>query len=186
MEKKIKCLENYEAWSRPTKIDFESKVGRDIWEEHWENCERLHKMMVRSQRLSDKIKQSITNEMDTTRMVNVPKLEQRKVITVKSNKKIGVLVQTTLKEILESNTISPTVIDLLQTEKYSKETFNINFPVLKEVDRSRNMDEQKKDSRGYIRYYKSTVKIQGKTYFLSSQWYDFSRTHLERWIAKNS
>ncbi|NCU18807.1 hypothetical protein [Pallidibacillus pasinlerensis] len=52
-------LEKYESWSNPKRIDFEVIVGKETWEKHWENCERLHKVMQESQQLSDEIKQTI-------------------------------------------------------------------------------------------------------------------------------
>ena len=52
-------LEKYESWSNTKRIDFEAIVGKETWEKHWENCERLHKVMQESQQLSDEIKQTI-------------------------------------------------------------------------------------------------------------------------------
>lgn len=43
---------------------------------------------------------------------------------------------------------------------YSKSTFNINFKVLKIVDENVPIEEQKRDQRGYNRYYDSPIKVE--------------------------
>jgi hypothetical protein len=181
-------LEDYETWSNPTIVDFESMVGKDIWEKHWENCVRLHEMMQESQKLSDQIKIAVAKGLD-----NGSKVEPIKVNTLQSKvdiqtsigEKVGTIAQTDLKRILESNRIPIEEIKLLLTETYSKDTFDINFPLLKEVDWTKNFDEQKRDSRGYNRYYKAPIVIHGKKYLLCSQWYENNKPFLIKWIELN-
>jgi hypothetical protein len=59
----IEHLERYEAWSKPTIVNFEEIVGKDVWQEHWENCEKLHSMMQESQKLSNTIREKVANEL---------------------------------------------------------------------------------------------------------------------------
>jgi hypothetical protein len=186
LEQIISRLEDYEAWSKPTVINFESIVGKDIWEQHWANCEKLHKMMQESQKLSDRIKTAIKIGVDQSEGLELLeiKVKQPIVDTIKpSGEKVGTIAQTILKDILESNRIPNSVIQLLQAENYSKENFNLNFPMLKEVDWTKNLDDQKRDSNGYNRYYKSPITIYGEKYFLCSQWYENNKQHLIKWIA---
>ncbi len=62
MEKKIERLNCYEKWKDIKPIDFEGIVGKEAWEKHWENCERLHKLMEEFQEHSDLVKDFIARE----------------------------------------------------------------------------------------------------------------------------
>jgi hypothetical protein len=185
----IKHLEQYEAWSKPTRVNFEEMVGKDVWDKHWENCEELHRMMHKSQKLSDTIKITIAkglgqSSFEKKKTTNIKQKNKTNIDRI-SEKKEGVIAQTVLKEILESNKIPNTKIQLLQTKAYSKETFNLNFPLLKEINYTNDVDQQKKDLKGRNRYYKSPIKVNGKKYLLCSQWYDYNRQYLLNWIELN-
>ncbi|GAC1373819.1 MAG: hypothetical protein NVS3B3_09030 [Aquirhabdus sp.] len=52
---RIKRLEIFEAWCKPTLVNFESIVGSDIWEKHWQNWERIQSLMRESQQLATEI-----------------------------------------------------------------------------------------------------------------------------------
>jgi hypothetical protein len=41
IKERIVNLERYEQWRQPTKIDFESIIGRDQWEHYWSLCEAV-------------------------------------------------------------------------------------------------------------------------------------------------
>jgi hypothetical protein len=56
---RIKRLEAYEQWAKPTRIDFESIVGRKTWAQHWENWERVQSLLRESQDLASQINQKI-------------------------------------------------------------------------------------------------------------------------------
>ena len=45
LDEKVQRLEAFEAWSTPTKIDFESEVGEAFWRAHWENLARFFSLM---------------------------------------------------------------------------------------------------------------------------------------------
>jgi NAD-dependent SIR2 family protein deacetylase len=179
-------LEKYEAWSKPTRVDFQEMVGKEIWEKHWENCENLHRMMHESQKLSDKIKITIAKGVGQS-ILEIEK-HQNPLTQIKteidriSQKKEGVIAQTVLKNILESNIVPTTELQLLQTQEYSKKTFNLNFPLLKEINYTKDLDQQKKDIKGRNRYYKTPIILNGKKYLLCSQWYDYNRQYLLKWI----
>lgn len=53
-------LEEYEKKYTPVKIDIIKIVGEDRWNKHWENCERIHKLMSESQKNSDDIKRILS------------------------------------------------------------------------------------------------------------------------------
>lgn len=41
-------------------------VGKDMWEQHWANCQALHDLMQESQKHSDKLKSIIKNTLSQT------------------------------------------------------------------------------------------------------------------------
>ncbi|MEW9109531.1 MAG: HNH endonuclease [Cytobacillus gottheilii] len=186
----IARLENYEAWSKPITINFEEVIDKELWEEHWANWETLLNYMKKSQLLSDQIqetlKQSVQQGASTITYIKPP-TDQRDipVLEEKVERKIGVIVRDELIDILVSNQLPLEKIQLLQTSKYSKQQLNLNFPMLLEVDETKDLQLQKLDARGYSRYYKKPIRIYGKLYFLCSQWYENSRAHLLRWIEWN-
>ncbi len=59
LDLRVARLENFEKQSKPVKLDFESIVGTERWQEHWDNCERILELMRDSQILSDVIKDEI-------------------------------------------------------------------------------------------------------------------------------
>lgn len=63
IEQRIKCLEDYEQQYVPIKLNFEEIVGKDMWEQHWANCQALHDLMLESQKHSDKLKSIIKNTL---------------------------------------------------------------------------------------------------------------------------
>ncbi len=66
LQKRIAKLSDYENKYQPVMIDFEKIIGKEKWEQHWKNCEELHRMMYEFQQYSDELKQilvkSITEE----------------------------------------------------------------------------------------------------------------------------
>jgi hypothetical protein len=77
---------------------------------------------------------------------------------VQEQKKVGLLVQTTLRKIIGSHSLSAEKVGLLQEEKYCKTTFDINYPLLKKVKIGTPLSEQKKIN-GYDRYWKDAEVI---------------------------
>ncbi|MDD3240229.1 MAG: hypothetical protein PHW47_09145 [Lachnospira sp.] len=59
IDDRIAKLEKYEQQFTPITIDFEEIVGKALWKQHWENCQKLHDLMKESQEHSDNIKEII-------------------------------------------------------------------------------------------------------------------------------
>lgn len=59
IQDKIEKLEAYEKWKDIKPIDFEKLVGKEIWQKHWENCEKLHADMIEYQKYSNVVKNLI-------------------------------------------------------------------------------------------------------------------------------
>lgn len=110
-----------------------------------------------------------------------------KVVNVEdpSKQKIGKLVQESLRRLFYQQHLPEDEIERLTSEEYSKNVFNLNFPVLKEYKSSLSFDEQKRDLKGYNRYYSFTLSAYGKQYLVCSQWIEhLHREQFETWLAK--
>ena len=95
--------------------------------------------------------------------------------------KIGAIVRTVLRKILENGGANRQEIEQMQTREYSKETFDIHFPLL-----------QKASLTNYVspkRYYSSPIKIYDEDYFVCSEWYETpannDRPYLLTWLKLN-
>jgi hypothetical protein len=98
--------------------------------------------------------------------------------------KIGKLVQTTMRDLFRNEKITMDEIEKMTQPDYSKQIFNANIPVLKEVPIGGNIDELKRDDNNYPRYYSYTISIYGKDYLLSSQWIEhLHRAYYEKWLS---
>lgn len=98
--------------------------------------------------------------------------------------KIGKLVQTTMKNLFKNKRITMDEIEKMTQSDYSKQIFNSNIPVLKEVPIGGNIDELKRDDNNYPRYYSYTLSIYGKDYLLSAQWFEhLHRAYYEKWLS---
>lgn len=95
-----------------------------------------------------------------------------------SELKIGKIAQTLLRDVLESGTIGEEELRLMQTKAYSKERFDLDFPLLTEAGAV-------PDS---IRYYAKPLTIRGVSYRLCSQWYEVpannDRPLLLAWLSE--
>ena len=56
---RVERLKEYEKWKPPTKLDFEAIVGKDIWKNHWNNCNEIQSTMVDAQKLASEINKTI-------------------------------------------------------------------------------------------------------------------------------
>ncbi len=59
LDERIDRLEAFEKWCVPTKMDFESIVGSDVWSKHWGNWEKVQELMREAQTLSEKINSEV-------------------------------------------------------------------------------------------------------------------------------
>lgn len=64
LEEKIKRLEEYEKQTTPIILDFESLVGKSLWEKHWQNYNELYAKMKESMDISNQIKTILKNKVN--------------------------------------------------------------------------------------------------------------------------
>lgn len=96
------------------------------------------------------------------------------------NVKIGYLAYELIKWVLENDRLSFQEITNLMTKEYTRAKFKkVVYPVLA---------ESKNANRGnsmQLRYYKDPVVVNGKNYFITSQWFEESREDLLIWFNKH-
>jgi hypothetical protein len=102
-----------------------------------------------------------------------------------SKVKIGKYVQEAFRKLLHAKALPLEELDNLTSPEYSKKTFNLNFSVLKEYDPNQTLDIQKRDDRGYGRYYGYLLSAYDRQFLLSSQWVEkLHRAKFERWFVR--
>lgn len=93
--------------------------------------------------------------------------------------KIGKLAQTVLRGILESGCITGEELQWLQTASYSKQMFDLEYPLL--------AAEGTYFESG--RYYAKPLDIEGQHFYMCSQWFETpannDRPYLLRWIEQH-
>jgi hypothetical protein len=98
------------------------------------------------------------------------------------NIKVAEIARTALVEILESGIIPAETIEKMQTKEYSKENFDLQFPLLLKVSSSPQRP---------IRYMaKPIVHIRDEAYYICSEWFEKpggnnDRPYLLKWIAEH-
>lgn len=92
--------------------------------------------------------------------------------------KIGKLAQDSFRQLIESGKVSSEELSNLQDEQYSKNTLDINYPCL--------VLEQDLKEELQRRYYKTPIVYQGTSYRLCSQWFEYNRPYIKKWIESIS
>jgi hypothetical protein len=95
-----------------------------------------------------------------------------------SEMKIGILARSILTKMLQNEAISPEEIQQMQTEDYSKRTFDLQYPLLRKV----SLSNGKKPDR----YWAGVVETYGEKYFICSEWYETAanndRPYFMKWL----
>lgn len=90
--------------------------------------------------------------------------------------KIGQIVKNYLVPTLLSNQISMEEIQKLQDADYSKQTFDINYPLL----------SKERIINGRARYYVSPLLIKGVKYYVCQEWFNRNYQKLETWLKAHN
>lgn len=97
--------------------------------------------------------------------------------------KIGLLVRATLPKILELELITETEVKKMTESDYSKMVFDMNYPVLKVVDESIPILDNRTIG-DYTRYYAESYYFKNSRYLISSEWYDRNQEDYIRWLKR--
>lgn len=96
-----------------------------------------------------------------------------------SKMKVGAYVRSILIQMFQNNEISSHEIEMMQTADYSKQIFDLQYPLLLKVDSAHPIRPD--------RYWAGTVKAFGSYYLLCSEWYETKanndRYYFDRWHA---
>lgn len=68
IEERIARLQEYEQRGRPTRIDFETVVGADLWDRHWAHHKRLLELMREADKDAQEIKVRVRAAYEAQRM----------------------------------------------------------------------------------------------------------------------
>lgn len=109
--------------------------------------------------------------------VNVSKLDYN------DERKIGIIVQACFLELETAGyPFSQKQIENLTSLEWSKANFKkLYYPVLKEFDETKAIDQQRIDNRGNSRYYEHIFTYVDKKYLLTSQWYKDAKSQFITW-----
>lgn len=158
--------------------DFILQPTIDITNQNSDNNE-LFVRSVKMMNLFDMIKES-----EKQNIIDLSQLNKKSNVEIEISKtvslKIGLYVRNIFRELELKDCLDSAILDRLCHEGYSKEIFNINYPVLVEFNENINIAY---DLNGVGRYYVSKIyNFKGKEYLLCSQWYeDRNRGFLEKW-----
>lgn len=70
LDKRIKRLERYEKWGKPTMLEIEKVIERTMWEKHWRNLDNFQSLMQKSQILAEEIRKALANNLRLARQVH--------------------------------------------------------------------------------------------------------------------
>lgn len=143
---------------------------RKIETEHF--AKLINLLKSRSQKSS-----SVTSSQPKSEVNNEPQNSNTHMVSLEQ-KKVGIIAQHDLKNLLESNILPAHIIEKLQSEMYCKSVFDINFSVLLKINPYIDMSVQRKDHFKRDRYYASPIIINNEKYFLTSQWYERNKNKL--------
>ena len=97
--------------------------------------------------------------------------------------KIGELVRATLPIILSENLITEIEIKKLQEYDYSKLSLDMNYPVLKKIDQTLSILENRM-IKDHTRYYSGVFENGENEYLISSEWYERNLEDYIRWLKR--
>ena len=164
---RFKRLERYDTRKRIqiSEEDFQQICGKK-WLKHWDNLDSLVMQINEYQALSDEIRQTLKNKyVPGSQKETTPPAQST--TEVMEAIKIGKYVRKYMWPVLEH--LPDSEVASLLTKEYSKKVFGMSgFSILSETFTSR--------------YYASPVQINGKTYYVCSQWREGHWDKLKKWM----
>ena len=95
---------------------------------------------------------------------------------------VGAHVRATMADLAESGRLTPEIVAELSSARYSRSRFNLGYPFLKPVDPAVDMPSQRRDAKGYARYWKHPVRIGDHHFLMCHEWFDRQRTAFDQWV----
>lgn len=123
-------------------------------------------------------KETVIKQLQPIEKINLNAIEVKNIEGL-SEMKIGALVRTILTKMLKNEEISKEEIELMQTEEYSKKTFDIQYPLLVKASLS--------NGKKPLRYWAGSVETFGEKFFICSEWYETQanndRPYFMKWMG---
>lgn len=118
--------------------------------------------------------------------INLAPIKGKRIKTTKSNadeEKIGSLVKRSFCGLVEQDKINEEMVEKLLEQKYSRDTFGLKHPFLRQVDVNSDVRAQLLDENGYVRYWIKPIMIHGQNYSVSKEWFENQRERYTRWLS---
>ena len=96
----------------------------------------------------------------------------------------GVLVRRSMKLLIKNKKLSDETINQLTEKEFCKETFEIDYPMLKKIEDHSSLSDQRNVS-GNSRYWAETILINGEKYFICNDWMEKNKVKYESWLEGN-
>jgi hypothetical protein len=99
-----------------------------------------------------------------------------------SERKIGAHVRQTMVELANAGKLTPKIVADLGDGSHSKATLGLNHPFLKQVMPDAAVHAQGIDDKGYNRYWRDPLEVDGAQFLVCSQWFAWQRPAFDRWV----
>lgn len=157
-------------------LDIAAKEVADTSELYMRSIQ-MYKMFEKTYSSKDKVAHSKSKVKKVHDMNNLEIDGQYKDI------KIGALVRLSLPKLIQGSIIDEQEILNLQNKDYSKEVFNINYPILKKYNNSLTSIENRREG-DYPRYYSLIVSYKGEEYLITSEWFSWNKSQFVLWLGQ--
>ena len=114
---------------------------------------------------------NVKNELINNGIVNATNIVK---FIPDASRKIGDIVRNEFYDLLSNGLINQLEVLKLQEKKYSKDNFNVNFPIL---------SKKRLDIKG-LRYYSKPIIILGEEYYVTNDWHNKDKDMLVEYINK--
>ncbi|MGL3805076.1 HNH endonuclease [Paeniglutamicibacter sp. R2-26] len=74
LESRAARLEDYEKWGSPTRVDFATLVGADLWRQHWQNHAAIVKLMKEAEETARAIRALIATPGVVVELTTSPRV----------------------------------------------------------------------------------------------------------------
>lgn len=166
------CNENFKS-RLIDQLDLVSKEVADTSELYMRSIQ-MYKMFEKNFSAKNQVQKK-------TAIRTVKDMNHLEIIDDYKDIKIGALVRLSLPKLLQNGSLDDEMIKNLQESDFSKETFDMNYPILKKIDHSKSKMENRYVG-GYTRYYSFVTSYKGFDYLISSEWYDRNKAKYVLWL----
>jgi len=157
-------------------LDIASKEVADTSELYMRSIQ-MYKMFERTYSTDTKPK-----KQQKTKIREIKDLNDIEINDHYKDLKIGALVRLSLPKLIQGNLLNEEEVRNLQSKSYSKNTFNMNYAILKKVDPSLSKLENRREE-GYSRYYSFTIHYKNDEYLVTSEWFERNKPQYVLWLG---